>query len=410
MSSQRTESSQSKSSYSPSGDRRRAALPQKPHDTPAAHYPTTKNERIAEEDCLEEVEDISKISLLELQKKYRQLKRRLIRTDLQCSDLVEEITGLRAKNLLDDDSVLRDNFQTLGFSVRSWCIRLREHKLIGNKSMSLTYPFSVEKASYSFKAAGDELHFLISGLWAWLIKLVFDGATDMQNDDPDLWTDELSSIAMRYLERLFLTEGESFENNMLHFRLTLLDPRGAQEWRCFTVRMLAQSHAQTDTKRTRRLVRNIFNWATEDVGITKDKSQLEDLTNRLASEVVDRAVKLSLDLRRQYRMCRILFPGELRLQFAPGEEITALPGASADSKPSQNMSETGTIRIFSKPRLEKREWLQPASIDQGSVILVDSEVVEFPVDRTVFGTDRGGSATGKQVSTKDRRSENCLVM
>jgi hypothetical protein len=214
MSSQRTESNQSKSRHSPSEERLGAVLPQKPHDTSAAHYTTTKNERIAEEDCLEETEDISKISLLELQKKYRQLEQRLIRTDIQCSDLVEEITGLRAKNLVDDDSVLRDNFQTLDFSVRSWCIRLRELKLVDNESMSLTYPFSVEKASYNFKAPGDELHFLKSGLWAWLIKLVFDGATDMQNDDPDLWAEELSSIAMRYLERLFLIEGESFENNV----------------------------------------------------------------------------------------------------------------------------------------------------------------------------------------------------
>jgi hypothetical protein len=188
--------------------------PQKPQDTPAAYCATTKSECTAEEDGLGEIEDISKISLLELQKKYQQLKRRLIITDIQCSELVEEITGLRAKNLLDEDSVLRDNFKALDFSVRSWCIRLREHKLIGNNSMSLTYPFSVEGASYSFKTAGDELHFLISGLWAWLIKLVFDGATDMQNDDPDLWAEELSSIAMRYLERLFLIDGESFENKM----------------------------------------------------------------------------------------------------------------------------------------------------------------------------------------------------
>jgi hypothetical protein len=410
MSSQRTESNQSKSRHSPPEERLGAVLPQKPHDTPAAHYTTTKKERIAEEDCLEEIEDISKISPLELQKKYRQLERRLIRTDIQCSDLVEEITGLRAKNLVDDDSVLRDNFQTLDFSVRSWCIRLREHKLVNNESMSLTYPFSVEKASYSFKAAGDELHFLKSGLWAWLIKLVFDGATDMQNDDPDLWAEELSSIAMRYLERLFLTEGESFENNMQYFRLTLLDPRGAQEWRCLTVRMIAQCHAQTDMKRTRRLVRKIVNWATEGIGITKDKSQLEDLTNRLASEVVDRAVKLSLDLRRQYRTCRVLFPGELCLQFAPGKEITALPAASANSKPGQNMSEPGTIRIFSKPCLEKREWLHSASIDQDSVVLVDHEVVEFPVNRTVFSTDRGTSAVGKLVPSQDRHPKKCPVM
>jgi hypothetical protein len=170
--------------------------------------------------------------------------------------------------------------------------------------------------------------------------------------------------------------------------------------------MLAQSHARTDGKRTRRLVRQIVNWATKDVGITKDQAQLEDLANRLASEVVDRAVKLSLDLRRQYRTCRVLFPGELRLQFTPGEEITALLGASADSKPCQDRSGTGTIRIFSKPRLEKHS----ASIDKDSLVLVDSEVVEFPVDRTVFGADRGARAVEKQVLSRYRYSEKCLVM
>jgi hypothetical protein len=174
--------------------------------------------------------------------------------------------------------------------------------------------------------------------------------------------------------------------------------------------MIAQCHAQTDMKRTRRLVRKIVNWATEDVGITKDKSKLEDLANRLVSEVVDRAVKLSLDLRRQYRTCRVLFPGELRLRFAPGEETTALPGVPANPKPGQNMSEPGTISIFSKPCLEKREWLHSASNDQDSVVLVDPEVVEFPVSRTVFSTDRGTSAVGKLVLSQDRHSEKCLVM
>jgi hypothetical protein len=174
--------------------------------------------------------------------------------------------------------------------------------------------------------------------------------------------------------------------------------------------MIAQCHAQTDMKRTRRLVRKIINWSTEDVGITKDKSQLEDLTNRLLSEVVDRAVKLSLDLRRQYRTCRVLFPGELCLQFAPGEEITALPGASANPKLGQNMSEPGTIRIFSKPCLEKREWLYSASIDQDSVVLVGPEIVEFPVNRTAFSTDRSASTVGKPVPSQDRHSEKCLVM
>jgi hypothetical protein len=208
MPSQRTGSSPNTPRPLNSQERLAAHLQHRPHDTPATYNTASKREGIAEEGRIEENEDMSKISLLELQKKYRHLEQRLKKTDGQCSDLVEEITSLRAKNLVDDESTLRDSFNTLDFSIRSWCIRLREHKIVAYQSMSLTYPFASDKASYSFKTPADELYFLISGLWVWLIKLVFDGATDMQNDDPDLWVDELASIAMRYLERLFLTQGE----------------------------------------------------------------------------------------------------------------------------------------------------------------------------------------------------------
>jgi hypothetical protein len=193
-------------------------------------------------------------------------------------------------------------------------------------------------------------------------------------------------------------------------KLTLLDPRGTQEWRCFTVRMLAQSHAQPYIKRTKRLIKRIINWATDDVGFTKDKSQLDDLTNRLGSEVVDKAVKLSLDLRRQYRICRIRFPIEPQLQFSPQEEVTALPGPPADSKSSQNVSEPGTIRIFPKPRLEKGEWLPSASICQDSEVLVECEFVEFSVNRTPFNTNHGTSVVGKHSSSQERHSEKCVMM
>jgi hypothetical protein len=174
--------------------------------------------------------------------------------------------------------------------------------------------------------------------------------------------------------------------------------------------MLAQSHAQPDTKRTKRLVKRIINWATDDVSITNDKSQLEDLTSRLGSEVVDRAVELSLDLRRQYRLCRIRFPIEPQVQFSPQEEMTALPGSPADSKSSQNVSEPGTIRIFPKPGLEKGEWLPSASMGQDSEVLVEGEFVEFSVDRTPFNANRGTSFVGKHFSSQDRHSEKCVMM
>jgi hypothetical protein len=174
--------------------------------------------------------------------------------------------------------------------------------------------------------------------------------------------------------------------------------------------MLAQSQAQPDIKRTKRLVRRIVNWATDGVGFTKDKSQLEDLATRLASEVVDKAVKLSLDLRRQYRICRIRFPVESQVQFSPQEEMTALPGSSADSKSCQNASEPGTIRIFPKPCLEKGEWLHSASIDQHSTVLVECECVEFSVDRTPCSANPNTGFLGKHVSSQDRQSEKCAMM
>jgi hypothetical protein len=212
MPSQRAELSRNNSRPSPSQEVLAADLPYVPHDTLATYYTASKRESIVEEDRIQDSEDISKVSLLELQKKYRQLEQQLKKTYGQCSDLVEEITSLRAKNLVDDESTLRDSFNTLDFSIRSWCIRLREHKIIANQSMSLTYPFASDKASYSFKTPADELYFLISGLWVWLIKLIFDGATDMENDDPDLWVDESTSVAMRNLERFFLTRGEMCES------------------------------------------------------------------------------------------------------------------------------------------------------------------------------------------------------
>jgi hypothetical protein len=47
-------------------------------------------------------------------------------------------------------------------------------------------------------------------MWQWLIRLVFEGATDMRTGDPDLWVDEDSSIAMRHFEKKFLAKGEIF--------------------------------------------------------------------------------------------------------------------------------------------------------------------------------------------------------
>jgi hypothetical protein len=171
--------------------------------------------------------------------------------------------------------------------------------------------------------------------------------------------------------------------------------------------MLAQqSHAQPDIKRTRRLVRKIINWATEDDVMTKDRSQLEDLTRRLASEVVDEAVKLSLDLRRQYRICRIRFPSETHAIFTPTAQVATALSSPADSKSSQSASEAGTIKIFPKPCLEKGEWLH---IDQDSVVLVESEWIQIPANRIPFNSNRGTSFVKKHFAPKDS-SETCVTM
>jgi hypothetical protein len=171
--------------------------------------------------------------------------------------------------------------------------------------------------------------------------------------------------------------------------------------------MLAQqSHAQPDVKRTRRLVRKIINWATEDDIMTKDRSRLEDLTRRLASEVVDEAVKLSLDLRRQYRICRIRFPSETHAIFTPTAQVAAALSSPADPKSSQGASEAGTIKIFPKPCLEKGEWLH---IDQDSVVLVESECVQFPASRIPLNSNRGTGFVRKHFASKDS-SETCVTM
>ena len=408
--SQRAETSQTRARPPPLEAKGATHLPQKPHEALATFYSASTREGIADEDSAEESEDVSNVSLLELQHKYQQLKRRLEKTDGQCSALVEEVIGLRAKNLFDDDTTLRDSFKTLDFSVRSWCIRLRETKAVADRPMSLTYPVAADRASYSFLAPADELYFLKSGLWAWLIKLVFDGAIDMATEDPDLWTQELCSIAMRYLERLFVTQGKILESRTSHHGLKLPDPRGAQQWRCLTVRMLAQCSSETDAKRTRRVIKKIMNWAMEGADITKDKSVQDELASRLGSEVVDKAVKLSLEMRRQYNICRVRFPGESDPQFTPADVAAALPGAKTDSKTSQNTPDRGTIRIFPKPCLEKHEPLHSTSSNHDPIVLVKCDCVELKIDRTSATGERGPSVAGKHSAFQDRHPQQCVVM
>lgn len=167
--------------------------------------------------------------------------------------------------------------------------------------------------------------------------------------------------------------------------------------------MLAQSHAQPDLKRIRRLVKRIINWATEDVG--QEISQVEDLTNRLGPEVVEKAVRLSLDIRRQYARYTIRFPAESQLLFTQQEEVAALPGSLADSTSSQNASEPGIIEIFAMPCLQKGEQLHAASIDQDLVVLVESESVNMPIDRII---NRRASPIERH-SSQDRFGK-CVMM
>jgi hypothetical protein len=149
-----------------------------------------------------------KISLREYETKWNQLTEQHETLERQCSALVEEISSLRSKNLIDDESVLLDNFGNLHFSIRSWCIGLRDKKLDSSQPLSLTNPVLDDKFLYSCDAEASEIHFLMAGLWTWLIKLVFHPLTDMECDHPDLWTEQKSSEAMRVLERGLVRQGK----------------------------------------------------------------------------------------------------------------------------------------------------------------------------------------------------------
>lgn len=149
-----------------------------------------------------------KVYLREYQTKWNQLTEQHETLERQCSALVEEISGLRSKNLVDDESILQDNFKSLYFSIRSWCMRLTDNKLDPREPIWLTNPLLDDGFLYSCTTEASELHFLIAGLWTWLIKLVFDRLTDMECDDPDLWTEQKSSEAMRVLERGLVRQGK----------------------------------------------------------------------------------------------------------------------------------------------------------------------------------------------------------
>jgi hypothetical protein len=125
-----------------------------------------------------------------------------------------------------------------------------------------------------------------------------------------------------------------------------------------------------------------MNWATTSPAFRKEQSFFIDLATRLWKEVVEKAIKFSLDLRRQYKTVRVRSPVEQHLGFKPSAGPTTLSKSAAAPKNKHRTSENGTIRIWTSPYLEKLEFLDPAGPDQDSVILVDGECVEPAVLRT----------------------------
>ncbi len=152
-------------------------------------------------------------ALHNLQSKHDQLHEANERITAHCSALAEENSNLRGQHELDDDSSLRDKFQELDFAIRSWCISFRDCKTDPKTALALPVPSQDSNIIYQFKTEAAELTFLISGVWEWLVLLVFDPKPVGNEDDEqrtdlwarkDLWTSESNAVALRYFERKFL--------------------------------------------------------------------------------------------------------------------------------------------------------------------------------------------------------------
>jgi hypothetical protein len=162
-------------------------------------------------------------ALHNLQSKYDRLHEANERITAHCSALAEENSNLRGHHQLDDDSSLRNKFQELDFAIRSWCIGLRDTKQNLETPFTLPVPSQDPNIIYQFKTEAAELNFLISGVWEWLVMLVFDPKPLRDEDDDwvrkDLWTSENNSIALRHFERQFrkLKQGTAhrFANDLI---------------------------------------------------------------------------------------------------------------------------------------------------------------------------------------------------
>jgi len=131
-----------------------------------------------------------------------------------------------------------------------------------------------------------------------------------------------------------------------------------------------------------------MDWATTGPAFRKEQNFFIELAARLWKEVVEKAIKFSLDLRRQYKTVRVRSPVEQHLGFKPPEGPAALSKSAAGPKNRERTSENGTIRIWTIPYLEKPD---PAGSDQDSVILVDGEYVESVVFRITRSVLNGGA-------------------
>jgi hypothetical protein len=177
----------------------------------------------------------------------------------------------------------------------------------------------------------------------------------------------------------------------VYYGLTLSDAKSAREWRSLTVRLLAQRPSRTEVQCTEPIIKKIMDWATTSPAFIKEQSFLMDLATRLWKEVVEKAIQFSLDLRRQYKTIKVRSPVEQHLGFKPSEGPAALLTSAAGLKSRQRTSESGTIRIWTIPYLERLEFSDLAGTGQDWVILVEGECVESAVLRTRSALNGGAT-------------------
>lgn len=136
----------------------------------------------------------------------------------QCSGLVKEVSELRVRHLVDDDSALRDKFHSLHFAIRSWCCAIHDAKVPEYSAVFSNFPLGVPGSDRKLCYLYDEgLNVLIACMWEWMVKLVF-GSTNAEtgyNDSPDLWTDEDAAVWLHNLESRLQNHGMEILTEMI---------------------------------------------------------------------------------------------------------------------------------------------------------------------------------------------------